>query len=175
MRNGIVAITAAVMITLAACSSQVKGWPGDPTMPGQPSGVQTFGESAPPTPGDRGTAKFGQPYVYDNGLAITITRAQRKAQGAVFTIKVTNNTPERFDSGPVSVIASYGKDGTQAEPGYDMNSDDTFEGTILPKHSRAATFSFKIPRDGMSDVVLEISPAWDNDELEPAIFEGAVK
>lgn len=121
-----------------------------------------------------GPAKFGQTYAYEDGLKVSITKIVRRGSGVVFTIKITNGTKDTLEASDASVQASYGKDGNQAEccVSGDMSVDDYFSGKILPGRSKAATFSFKIPREGLSDVVVEVSPNYDED---PAIFQGAVK
>jgi hypothetical protein len=169
------------VIALGGCSLPITGDSG--TEPGVPSSVTT--EDASPTDKpqpDKGPVKIGQPYVYDDGLRVTITSTQRGSiprdsiEGnpgdprLIITVQIANGTQHNFGTGDADVIVSYGKKGDEAEQLYTY---DGFNGTILRNRSKSSKFDFYIKdRAGFSDLVIEVNPDYDHG---PAIFQGAAR
>ena len=122
----------------------------------------------------QGVAKFGQAYKYPNGLKVEVTKISKRSNGVIFTVKVTNGTNERFDATGVSVTASYGPDGENAECCM-SNTDDMINGKILPGQAKSGTFGFDIPSSGYTNVQLEVTPDYSEFDQEPAIFQGSIK
>ena len=175
MRRYAVALIALLVLTAGCSSHSPQIEEADPSSPSSTDvGGEPDSEPQEPSSGPDGPAKFGQTYAYQDGLKITITKIQRRGTGVIFTIRMLNGTKERLDASEATINTSYGKDGHQAECCVtgDLSVDEGFQGMLLPKHSKSASFSFKIPRDGMHDVVVEVYPTYDDD---PAIFEGAIK
>jgi hypothetical protein len=173
--------TAAALATLAALSLAGCTSPGtisgneetpqsQTTIEGEPMGPPTS-ESESPDP-EPGVAKFGQTVTFESGNKVQVS-VRRVTGGILASVKITNGTKERLDPSWVTVDASYGKDGTQAEcclsSAYngDNYPDESFTGSLLPGRSKTATFSFAVPRSGLSDIVIEVSGSED-----VAIFEG---
>jgi len=162
-------------LSFAACSGN------NPTVTeGEPGSSQTFNNESGPVEGkepdktdtnNQAPAKFNQVYRYE-GLDVSVPKIQNRPDGVIFTIKVKNTSEDRYDAESIWVDASYGPNGEQADGAYSLDTDDSFEGKILPGRSKSATWSFKIPTRYRNDVVLEVQPDWWD---SPAIFAGSVK
>jgi hypothetical protein len=175
MRKLIIALGVVALIFLGGCSSDDPTIDDGPSISSETPDVGTEGGSKPPTnpKGDKpdtGMAKFGQTFSYEDGLKVSVLSVKRAAGGVIATVKITNGSEDTFDTADVTVNASYGKDGQQADSSYMLDTDDMFQGNIRPNGRKTATFSFKIPRSGLSDIVIEVSPTY---ETEAAIFQGS--
>jgi hypothetical protein len=143
---------------------------GDEGSEGPGTQVSTEKKSADPSTKINDAAKFGQTYTYESGLKISVVKVRKVSGGILATIKITNGTEDVYDAEMVSVDASYGVDGKQAQCCITGNieTDESFTGKIIPGRSRTATFSFGVPRSGLSNIVIEITD-W---EESVAIFQG---
>jgi hypothetical protein len=166
-----------LLVALGACSAN------EPTVVDEEPSASTGAHTGQPqegggaplpsdSPGTTGTARFNQVYKFPDGVEVSIPRIQKKSEGIIFTVKIKNNGVDTFDTTDVEVNATYGADGIQADSAYTLDSDDYFEGKVLPKRSRSATYSFKIPASGRGDVQLEVYPSYDGD---PAVFQGSLR
>lgn len=191
----LIAVLAVILILIAACTAIVGKSVSDAVEEAAPVGGST---SAPVNPSasndpsaapdtskqDSGEVGFDQVYTYDDGVAIEVTKTKvRKiselAAGGrpgepmvVFTIKVTNKSDQNLDGDLLSVDATYGKDGENADTVFDSsNIGDTISGTINKGRSKTGAYAFAVPKKGQSDVRLEVAPGFD---YESVTFSGSV-
>lgn len=178
----IIIALAAAALALAGCSSQSATAPTDES----PRGTNTpAASSAEPTETassaapeeDDGTARFGQTYTYENGLAVTVgkPKAFKPSQGAAgaesgdpavkFTVRLVNNTGKKYD--PVLFTATVQSGNTEGSQVYD--SGKGIEGTPSTSllNGREVEFPMVFAVADPKDIVMDVSPGFD---YEAVIF-----
>lgn len=177
-----------VFLLIAACSAIFAKSVGEAVQsaaPQQPSTVPSSGASGGATSAPTSnTATFGDTVKYDDGLAVTITKTKNAKQSkytehpgepvTVFYVRVTNNTDQNLNGDLVSVDSTYGKDGSNADQVYDVDSfGDQISGTIAKGKSKTGEYAFAVPTKERGDVDVEVSLVdFDHDS---ALFSGSVK
>jgi len=171
-------ISALLALLLTGCMG---GTAGTGEGPGEEPSDPTTSDTA--TKDDSGTAQIGDKFAYDDGVVVEIigtkrTKIPRYAAGgqpgdpmALLTIRVKNGTESKLAVDLATVQVSYGKDGTKAEQVFDI-SVSGLSGQIAPRRAKSGKYGFAVPKTGMSDVVVEVSPDFEHDS---AIFVGAIK
>lgn len=136
-------------------------------------------------PETQAAASFTDVVTYDDGLKVEVSDLSSRKVGeyaaggkpgeqmTVFTIKVTNTGKQAWDATLASPSVTYGANGQSAEDIFDEGVGNGFTGKILPGKSMSATWGFVIPKDGLSDVTLQM--ALGDFDREDAIFTGPVK
>jgi len=193
MRRAIAAIWLTAAFLLSGCTSvdQTGVQPGDGPAVNEETPLHGAiegeeGEPVEPSP-LQDNAKFGEKYVYSDGLQVEVIRIRNGQFTArqveyedkikkgdpytVFTIRVKNGTSKTIDLvGTVQV--TYGPDGEEAEQTYLLDEAEDMSGKLIKGKSRSAGFSFLVPTKFYDDVVLEFSPDFDHDS---AVFSGSIK
>lgn len=152
----------------------------DPT---QPSEAPTTTPSASTSQSKLATFNTSQRYRYEDGLEVSIPHAMlyRPSQYAAgtnpgdkavkFTVEVTNDSGKVFDPSLLTVTASYGKKGEQADQIYGDKVGMGFTTSVPPGRTASADFAFSVPKSGLGNLIVEVSPDFSHDN---ALFEGKV-
>ncbi|MCW2684019.1 MAG: hypothetical protein JWP33_1932 [Blastococcus sp.] len=127
-------------------------------------------------------ADFAAPAQWSDGASLRVTGTRQQittGEGpgsrvgqpqTVFVLELSNGSSRSLDLGSVVAQAVYGADRVQASPLYDAETVD-LSGTLAPRGTATAVYSFAIPEDQLGDVVLSV----DVDGYRfPAVFTGAV-
>lgn len=163
------ALTAA--LSLGACTT-----PGAPAEQGSALPVATTQSSAAATPvsEDKAMPKFGEQFVWDDNLAVTVkplgaSKASETAAGAdqsagdifLFEISIVNGTPENFDPALFMADVNYGATGAAASRVFDTAAGigNSFQGVILPGKQQTVKFAYAIPAADLGDVQMTLSPS----------------
>ena len=165
-------------LLLMGCSPSVE--PGDgPAMTEEPSMTEAVPEEEPV----QGEAKFGEKFVYPDGLEVEITRLRHgkltdkewkdgyddapAPDWVRVTIRVRNNTGGRVDVSETSDV-TYGPDGEQAGKYLDTGSLD---GPLVAGKAKTQRLQVFVPVEYQDDVVWVQNVDY---EREPAIFVGSI-
>jgi hypothetical protein len=185
------ASTAPTAPTAPAGASPSPGEEADPTatVPPQPATEQAAssvvardGVPAAARTITAAAADFAAPAEWSDGASLRVTGARQQVTTGegpgsrvglpqtVFVLELTNGSSRPLDLHSVVVQAVYGADRVQASPLYDAETVD-LSGTLAPRGTATAVYSFAIPDDQLGDVVLSV----DVDGYRfPAVFAGTV-
>jgi hypothetical protein len=127
--------------------------------------------TAPPEEPD--VAKIGatQWFTYSDGLKVQVTKVARSGKNVIVTVTIRNGTKKTVDLATSQVKMTYGANGNEADPVYDMDMGLGFTGTVTPGRAKTARFGFTVPKNQTVDV--EVSPGFL--DYESCHFEGSVK
>ncbi|OZV74780.1 hypothetical protein CA850_29835 [Micromonospora echinospora] len=120
----------------------------------------------------------------DGGVVVTVGKPtkftpsgtsaghQRGNSAAVFSITIENKGTEPLDLTLANVTASFGAEGTQAEPVFDSEKGITggFTSTIATGQKRTAKYAFSAPTKDTSVIAVTVEPNALGDSV--ALFEG---
>ncbi len=181
-------IAALAVLVAAGCASIEPSTvaPGD-----GPADKATKSKKAPTTVPTKkakpGTASFKDKYIFPDGLEIEVTKLASAKLGAypvtsddkgkkgdvykLFTIRIKNGTDGKLDT-VASVEVTYGPDGEEASQVFAGEVGSGIDGTILAGRAKTGRWGFIVPQKYLNDVVLEMSPDFEQDK---AIFAGSVK
>lgn len=188
-----IALAAAVLM-LAGCATTGDKVAGETTTTNPitetSSAPTTTAPATTPTPEPteepaKDTTTIGRTLVYESGFAVRVVSVKlfNPGQYAVgltaghravkVTWTVTNGTDANVDLSGATARLTYGADGTQAEAVYadGVGGMYPFEGSLRPKQKKTATSAFSVPKEGLSQVVVEVEPEFNS---ETAFFTGKV-
>jgi hypothetical protein len=192
MRRLVIALCLTAGFLFTGCSGieQSGVQPGEgPAVTDEPMHGPIEGEGEPSEESSplQDDAKFGEKYVYSDGLEVEVIRirngrftasqveyaddVKRGDPYSVFTIRVKNGSPKTVEL-VGSVTVSYGPDGEPAEQTYLLDEAEELTGKLIKGKSRSAGFVFLIPPRFYDDVVLEVAPDFEHDS---AVFSGSIK
>jgi hypothetical protein len=151
-----------------------------PTTPSAPTSSPPTSTPGPtPTPDIPEVATFDQTFTYDDGLRLSIADVRAGvlsdtgccgrtgAPLAIFRFRLKNGTNRVFDPTLFTATVSYGRSGRNAEQAFDSAQDigEGFAQKLLPGRTAVADYAYLVPRSGMSDVVVQVEPDLDHDEV----------
>ena len=156
----------ATALALAGCGAEETSGEATPADSGADAAV--FGEGAV----EHG---FDQPYVYDDGLAVIVSAPQKytpieeslpenpPATFAVFTIRVENESPEKFQVGDIEVaMQSAGEDQVELQSP-EFGLEGVPEQELITGGARE--FRVVFGAESLDDVALLVAPGGDRDPL----------
>jgi hypothetical protein len=174
------ALVAAIAL-LAGCSSVPAGAPvAKPSTPSvhtvtpDVSAPEPFPSETSAEEGDR-IGRFGETYTWEDGIEVTISqpstyRPSDSAAGTdgfkkfvLFTVTVKNGGKDRFDPGLFGINGLSGD--TEASQVFDSAKDigGGPNASLLP--GRSVKFKAAFGVADASDIVLEVSPSWEHDDV----------
>lgn len=185
MKKSLIAgLALAAVLGLSACGATVA--PADKPS-GSPAPVAQTSDAATPAPAKAKTATYGQQFIWDDGLAMTVNptgakMASETAAGATetngeiytFDVTITNNTKETFDPALFGADVNYGADGKAAQRVFDSGAGigDNFQGKILVGKKQTVTMAYAIPKTELADVQMVVTPSF---LYTTQIFTGGLK
>jgi hypothetical protein len=179
-------IAAALIATalLAGCGTQTPIASGsDATSPPQAPAatVPETPDTAPDTTEAPAVGAFGDPYVWEDGVKLTVTSVKRAKLGEYDTvsagnraivahIKVTNGATGPLDASMVSPTVYTGDQGEPADQTF-LTGYNQIEATrVQPGRSVSGDYVFEVPRTATT-ITVEVGPGF---EYEPAVFTGKI-
>ena len=200
MRRHVLVLTTVLLLAFAACGGGSGGGvePGDgpaatsePTEPepttvvgdGEPTG-EPDGEPSEEVERDDAVVKFGQKYVYTDGVEVEVTKVRHgrisdedfkdwyEDEATPYWVKVTirvrngsKSKVEIIDSSDVT----YGPDGEQVST---YSEKGSLDGPLLPGRAKSATVRLHIPKKYQGDVVWVQTIDFDREQV---IFSGSLR
>lgn len=181
----VIGMALAAILGLSACGSSAEIVSNPPTS--SVAAPQASQAPAPTTAPEAKVAKFGEAFVWSDGMSVKVTpigagMATAYAAGAeatngqiyVFEVEIFNGTDANFD--PVLFVShtNYGSAGTPAQRVFDADQgvSGSFQGVILPGKRQTMKMALAIPADQLGDVVMSVSPGF---QYTDEVFSGDLK